>query len=42
MRKIWVYYNEEDGKILGYSAREDPEFALSSFIMIPPNSQRWL
>ena len=39
MRQIWVYY-DEDSKILGYSAREDPEFVDTSFIMVPLNDMR--
>ncbi len=40
MRQIWVYYNDEDGKILGYSAREDPNFSDSPFILIPLDEMR--
>ena len=40
MRQIWVYYNEEDGKILGYSAREDPTFVHDSFLMVPLDEMR--
>ncbi len=40
MRHIWVYYDDEDGKILGYSAREDPIFVDQSFIMIPLDEMR--
>ena len=40
MRNIWVYYNDEDGKILGYSAKEDPTFWCSSFIMVPLDEMR--
>lgn len=37
---IFVYHNEEDGKILGYSAREDPEFCNSPFVMVPLDEMR--
>lgn len=40
MRKIWVYYNDEDGKILAYSAREDPNFSDSPFILVPLDEMR--
>lgn len=40
MRKIWVYYNDEDGKILAYSAREDPNFSDRSFILVPLDEMR--
>lgn len=40
MRNIWVYYNDEDGKILAYSAREDPNFLHSLFILVPLDDMR--
>lgn len=40
MRNIWVYYNGENGKILGYSAREDPNFSYSEFILVPLDKMR--
>ncbi len=40
MRNIWVYYNDENGKILAYSAREDPNFSDSPFILVPLDEMR--
>lgn len=40
IKQIWVYYNDEDGKILGYSAREDPNFLHSPFILVPLDEMR--
>lgn len=40
MRTICVHYNHEDGKILAYGAREDPNFSHYPFVLVGLDEMR--